>query len=205
VEIRGSGGAGGPGAVASPTGCVSAPKNSGLTLPKNAGVLRSQTRTYFTHGHTLPLKADIALCSRHFAFVPDSDMHHFVGATLRKRSLRPADCLSQGNFWPSETHRDPSGDKPQHELAGVTIIIWQVISKLDAVSSVLCHDAHFRGWSVCRKAVSVNRQPMSLGKVEEHCRIATCGNDPPGRGIRPEPVLFKMLPPRHTLHSILSI
>jgi hypothetical protein len=122
-----------------------------------------------------------------------------------KRSLRLADCLSQGNFWPSETHRDPSGDKPQHELAGVSIIVWQVISKLDAVSSVLCHDPHFRGWSVCRKAVSVNRQPMSLGKVEEHCRIATCGNDPPGRGIRPEPVLFKMLPPRHTLHSILSI
>src|ERR1700730_1986743 len=122
-----------------------------------------------------------------------------------KRSSRLADCLSQGDFWPAETHRDPSGDKPQHELAGVTIIIWQVISKLDAVSSVLCHDPHFRGWSVCRKAVSVNRQPMSFGKVEKHCRIATCGNDSPGRGIRPEPVLFKMLLPHHTLHSILSI
>src|SRR5258708_31814666 len=45
---------------------------------------------------------------------------------------------------------------------------------------------------------------MSLGKVEEHSRIATCGNDPPGRGIRLEPVLFKILLPRHTLHSILS-
>jgi hypothetical protein len=40
-----------------------------------------------------------------------------------KWSVRPADCLSQGDFWPAETHRDPSGDKPQHELAGVTIII----------------------------------------------------------------------------------
>jgi hypothetical protein len=132
-------------------------------------------------------------------------MHHFVGAKLRKRSLRPADCLSQGHFRPSETHRDPGGDKPQHELAGVTIIIRQVIGKLDAVASFLCHDAHFGGWSVCRKAVSVNRQPMSLGKVEEHRRIATGGNDPPGRGIRREPVLFEMLPPRHTLHPILSI
>ncbi len=46
---------------------------------------------------------------------------------------------------------------------------------------------------------------MSLGKVEEHSRIATCGNDPPGRRIRLEPVLFKILLPRHTLHSILSI
>jgi len=51
-----------------------------------------------------------------------------------KWSLRLADCLfSQGDFWPAETHRDPSSDKPPHELAGVTIIIRQVISKLDAV------------------------------------------------------------------------
>jgi hypothetical protein len=40
-----------------------------------------------------------------------------------KWSVRLANCLSQGDFWPAETHRDPSGDKPQHELAGVTIII----------------------------------------------------------------------------------
>jgi hypothetical protein len=84
-------------------------------------------------------------------------------------------------------------------------MIRQVIGKLDAVSSVLCHDPHFRGRSTWRKAVPVHRQPMSLGKVEEHCRIATGGNDPPGRGIRLEPVFFKILLPRHTLHSILSI
>jgi hypothetical protein len=87
----------------------------------------------------------------------------------------------------------------------MTIIIRQVIGKLDAVSSVLCHDPHFKGRRTCREAVPVHRQPMSLGKVEEHCRIATCGNDPPGRRIRLEPVLFKILLPRHTLHSILSI
>jgi hypothetical protein len=45
---------------------------------------------------------------------------------------------------------------------------------------------------------------MSLGKVDEHCRIATGGNDPPGRRIRLEPVLFKKLLPGHTLHAILS-
>jgi hypothetical protein len=123
---------------------------------------------------------------------------------LGKRSVRLADRLSQGDFWPAETHRDPSSDKPQHELAGVTIIIRQVISKRDAISPVLRHDPHFKGRSTCRKAVPVHRQPMSLGKVEEHCRIATCGNDPPGRRIRLEPVLFKMLLPRHTLHAILS-
>src|ERR1700724_1178470 len=88
----------------------------------------------------------------------------FGYALLCRRELRPrqallrlADCLSPVDFWPAETHRDPSGDKPQHELAGVTTIIWQVISKLDAVSSVFCHDPHFREWSVCRKAVPVNR------------------------------------------------
>jgi hypothetical protein len=46
---------------------------------------------------------------------------------------------------------------------------------------------------------------MSLGKVEEHCRIAAGGNDPPGRRIRLEPMLFEKLLPRHTLHAILSI
>jgi hypothetical protein len=46
---------------------------------------------------------------------------------------------------------------------------------------------------------------MSLGKVEEHSRIATGGNNPPRSGIRLESILFKILPPRHTMHSILSI
>src|ERR1700730_7263279 len=122
-----------------------------------------------------------------------------------KWSVRLADCLSQGDFWPAETHRNPSGDKFQHELAGVTIIIRQVISELDATSSLFCHDPHFKGRCACRKAVPVYRQPVPLGEVEEYCRIATCGNDPPGRGIWLEPMVFKILLPRHTSHSILSI
>ena len=134
-------------------------------------------------------------------------MHHRIGAKLRPRQVVSATCgcLSQGDFWPAQTHRDPGGDKPQQELAGMTIIIRQAIGKRDAVSSVSCHDPHFKGRRTCREAVPVHRQPMSLGKVEEHCRIATCGNDPPGRRIRLEPVLFKITLPRHTLHSILSI
>ena len=107
--------------------------------------------------------------------------------------------------WSAKTHRNPGGDQPQHELAGVTIMVRQVISKLDAASPVSCHDPHFKGRSSCRKAVPVHRQPMSLGKVEEHSRIATCGNDPPGRGIGLEPVLFKILLPCHTSHAILSV
>ena len=85
------------------------------------------------------------------------------------------------------------------------MIIRQVIGELDATSSLFCHDPHFKGRCACRKAVPVHRQPVPLGEVEEYCRIATCGNDPPGRGIRPEPMFFKILLPRHTLHSILSI
>ena len=84
-------------------------------------------------------------------------------------------------------------------------MVRQVIGKRDAVSSVLCHEPHFNGRRACRKAAAVHRQPMSLGKVEEHSRIAACGNDPPGRKIRLEPVLFKIFLPRHALHPILSI
>jgi hypothetical protein len=127
------------------------------------------------------------------------------GPHCRLGLLRPEVCLTQGDFWLAETHRDPSSDKPQRELAGVTIIIRQVISKRDAVSSAFCHDPHFKGRRTSWKAVPVHRQPMSLGKVEKHCRIAACGNDPPGRRIRLEPVLFKILLPRHTSQAILSI
>jgi hypothetical protein len=65
--------------------------------------------------------------------------------------LRLADSLSQGDFWPAQTHRDPSGDRPQHELAGVTVTVLQVISKLDAVPSILCHDPHFQGGSASKR------------------------------------------------------
>jgi len=97
--------------------------------------------------------------------------------------LRSADCLSQGDFRPAETHRNPGGDQLQQELAGVTTIVRQVIGKLDADAPLFCHDPHLKWRRTCRKAVPVHRQPMSLGKVEEHSRIATCGNDPPGRRI----------------------
>jgi hypothetical protein len=50
-------------------------------------------------------------------------------------SLRLAGRFSQGDFRPAETHRDPGGDKLQHQLAGATIIIRQVIGKLDAASN----------------------------------------------------------------------
>jgi hypothetical protein len=87
----------------------------------------------------------------------------------------------------------------------VTGIIRQVISKLDAASSLMCHDPHFKRRDLCRKAVPVHRQPVPLGEVEKYCRIAACGNDPPGRGVRPEPVLLEILLPHRTFDSILSI
>ena len=117
----------------------------------------------------------------------------------------PRSCLSQGDFWPAETHRNPGGDQLQHELAGVTTIIRQVIGKLDADAPLFCHDPHFKWRRACRKAVPVHRQPVPFGEVEEHCRIAARGNDPSGRGIGLEPMLFKILLPHHALHSILSI
>jgi hypothetical protein len=93
----------------------------------------------------------------------------------------------------------------KRSLAGVTGIIRHVISKYDAISPGLCHDPHFKGRRICRKAVPVHRQPMSLGKVEEHGRVATGGDDPPGRRISLEPVLSEIRLPRRTLHAILSI
>jgi hypothetical protein len=121
------------------------------------------------------------------------------------RLLRPVDCLSQGDFRSAETHRNPGGDKLQHELAGVTSIVRQVIGKLDAVSPLFRHDPHFKRRSACRKTVPVYRQPVPLGEVEKHGRAATRGNDPPGRGIRLEPMLFKTPLPCHASHPILSI
>jgi len=126
-------------------------------------------------------------------------------AQYGQRLLRPADGLSQGDFGPAQTHRNPGGDQLQHELAGVTTIIRQVIGKLDAGAPLFRHEPHFKRRRACRKPVPVHRQPVPFGYVEEHCRIAARGNDPPGRGIRLEPMLFEILLPHHALHSILSI
>ena len=46
------------------------------------------------------------------------------------------DSLPQGEFRPAETHRDPSCNQLQHKLAGATIIVRQVIGKLDADAGV---------------------------------------------------------------------
>jgi hypothetical protein len=40
-------------------------------------------------------------------------------ATILSHTANPA----LDGIFRKDTHRDPSGDKPQHELAGVTIII----------------------------------------------------------------------------------
>src|SRR6266481_958801 len=119
--------------------------------------------------------------------------------------LRPMHCLPQGDFRPAETHRDPSGDQLQHKLAGVTTIVRHVIGKLDADPPLFGHHPHFKWRRACRKAVPEHRQPVSLGEIEEHCRITALGDDPSGGGIGLEPMLFKILLPHHALHSILSI
>src|SRR5260221_2989584 len=41
--------------------------------------------------------------------------------------LRPTHCLSQRDFCPAKTHRNPAGDQLEHELAGPTTVIRQVI------------------------------------------------------------------------------
>ena len=84
-------------------------------------------------------------------------------------------------------------------------MIRQVIAKLDADAPLICHDPHFKWRCACRNAVPVDRQPVPFGEVKEHCRVAASGNNPSGRGIRFEPVLFKILLPRYAVHSILSI
>src|SRR5215471_8967578 len=121
------------------------------------------------------------------------------------RLLRPRHCLPPGDFRPAETHRNPSGKQLQHELSGVTAVVRHVIGKRDAGAPLPCHDAQFKWRRVCRKAVAEHRQPVSLGEVEKHCRIAALGNDASGGGIGLEPMLFKILVPHHALYSILSI
>jgi hypothetical protein len=113
--------------------------------------------------------------------------------------------LSPGDFGSAETHRNPGSNQLQQELAGATAIVRQIIIKLNAGASFVCHDAHFKWRRACWKPVPVHRQPVPLGDVEEHCRVAAGGNDAPGRRIRFEPMLFEILLPCRALHPILSI
>src|SRR5215472_8944535 len=127
----------------------------------------------------LPPKADIGTHSRNVHFVPKAVLESCLRQTqYGECSLRPTDCLPQGDFRAAETHRDPSGDQLQHKLAGVTTIVRHVIGKLDADPPLFCHHPHFKWWRACRKAVPEHRQPVSLGEVEEHCRITALGDDP---------------------------
>jgi hypothetical protein len=105
---------------------------------------------------------------------------------------------------PAETHRHPGGDQLQHRLAGVSLVTRHVLGQLDAGAELSRHDPYFKRRRACRKTVSIHRQPMSFGEVEEHCRIAAGGDDPPGRGLRLEPILSEIFLPRHALHPILS-
>jgi hypothetical protein len=109
------------------------------------------------------------------------------------------------DFGPAKTHRNPGGDQLQHEPAGVTAIIRQVIGELDADAPLFCHEPHFKWWRARRNAVPEHRQPVSFGEVGEHCRITARRNDPSGGRIRLEPMLFEMLLPHHAPHPILSI
>ena len=84
-------------------------------------------------------------------------------------------------------------------------MVRHVIGKLDADPPLFCHHPHLKWRRACRKAVPEHRQPVSLGEVEEHCRITALGDDPSGGGFGLEPVLFKILLPHNALHSILSI
>ena len=84
-------------------------------------------------------------------------------------------------------------------------MVRQVTSEFDAVSSLCRHESHLKGRRTGWKAVPINCQPVPLGEVEEHCRIAARGNDPPRRGIRLEPVLSEKLLPLCAVHAILSI
>lgn len=119
--------------------------------------------------------------------------------------LRSMVCRAQGDLRPAETHRDPGGNQPQHELAGVTFIIRDVVGEFDAGAPFSGHDPQFKRRRACRKSIPVHRQPVSSGEVEEDSRIAAGGNDPPGRGISLEPILPVMLLPSHALHPVLSI
>ena len=106
---------------------------------------------------------------------------------------------------PAKTHRSPSGDQLQHELTGATTIIWYVIGKRDADPPLVCHHSHVEPRRAGRKPIPEHRQPVSLGEVEKHCRIAAGGNDSSGGRLGLEPMLFEILPPQHASHAILSI
>ena len=83
-------------------------------------------------------------------------------------------------------------------------MVRQVTGELDAVSSLGRHEPHLNGRRTGWNAVPINRQPVPLGEVEEHCRIAARGDDPPRRGIRLEPVLAEKRLALYTAHAILS-
>ena len=104
-----------------------------------------------------PRTADKGCFGRPFHDGRVHDRALYRRASFRRLTIGFGRDRSQADFWPAETHRNPSGDKPQHGLAGVSGIIRQVIGKLDADPPLFCHDPHFRRRSLCRKTIPVHR------------------------------------------------
>ena len=99
----------------------------------------------------------------HVRYVPGTVEE--LSRNRRPGLLRPEVCLTQADFRPAETHRNPGGDQFQHELAGVTTIIRRVIGKLDADAPLFCHDPHIKWRHTFGKTVPVYRQPVPFGEV----------------------------------------
>ena len=111
-------------------------------------------------------------------------------AQYGKCLLRRTDCLSQRDFRPADTHRNPGDDQLEHELAGVPTVIRQVLGKLDAEKA----EAMSGVLSRIAKAANVCSPPCLKLEITEGtpCQYLKARPVVPRRGLNVEAKLFKI-------------
>src|SRR5580704_1233124 len=108
-------------------------------------------------------------------------------------------------LWPFETHRDPCTQQLQYEFAGVARIVGHVVGQNHALRPFGSHHTHGRRRYIGGKAAAIDREPVPLGKVDEHGRAATARVHPPCWRSWFQPSLLKKLRSLDAAHPILAV
>jgi hypothetical protein len=125
---------------------------------------------------------------------------------LRCRQMRPQAVT----LWyaidgrSSEPHSHPCKEQLQHEFSGVAWIVGHIVRQNHTLGSFGSHHPHGCRWDIVWEAAAIDREPVTLGEVEEHGRVTTARVHSPRRRIRFQSSLLKNVPALDAAYSILA-
>src|SRR5581483_11967219 len=105
----------------------------------------------------------------------------------------------------SESHSHPGAEYVQREVSGQARVGGHVVRQDHTGGPFGSHQPHGCRREIARNARAIHCEPVPLGEVEEHGRVATACNHAPCRRIRFEPPLFQQIPALEAADAILAV